>query len=205
MYIVAGVTLRRARRADQTMGYRLDVITDNVPEAVRRAGGLMFDYGRAGWQVVLITDDDMHSRALTILGARVEAPRDDIETECDNARRESRAVVAPLGALRQHPELSAGYGSRVLLWGEHLDQEPAAGLCTFWYQLSSAARSFKACALGSVGGAPAAERGEQFWMTHKAGALSGPCDEPTRLCSHLERRDGGRGRWPTAMEEFVRG
>ncbi|MCG7579719.1 hypothetical protein [Mycolicibacterium sp. OfavD-34-C] len=187
------------------MGYRLDVITDDVPEAVRRAGGLMFDYGRAGWQVVVITDDDMHSRALTILGARVEAPRDDIQTGCDNAGRESRAVVAPLGALRQHPELGAGYGSRVLLWGEHLDQEPAAGLCTFWYQLSAAARSFKACALGSVGGAPAAGRGEQFWMTNRAGALSGLCDEPTRLCSHLERRDGGRGRWPTAMEEFVRG
>lgn len=189
----------------QTMGYRLEVITDNVPEALRRAGGLMFDYGRAGWQVVVITDDDMHSRALTILGARIEAPRDHIPTECGNAERESRAVVAPLRVLREHPELGAGYGSRMLLWGEHLDQEPTAGLCTFWYQLSSAARSFKACALGSVGGAPAAECGEQFWMTNSTGALSGSYDGPTRLRSHLESRDGGRGRWRAAMEEFVRG
>ena len=82
--------------------------------------------------VAAATDDDMHSRALTILGARVEAPRDDIETECDNARRESRAVVAPLGALRQHREeqFSIVAGRQIfLLMHENQDAHVQIGGC----------------------------------------------------------------------------
>lgn len=57
------------------MSYRLDVITSSLTEAVRHAGGLMFDRNRAGWRVSVITDDDTYVRALTILGAQIQSPR----------------------------------------------------------------------------------------------------------------------------------
>lgn len=82
-----------ARLKGLTVSYRIDVVTDSVPDAIRHAGGLMFDRRRAGWQVVVVTDDAVHSRALTILGARIESPGD-AESRLSVAERGIRTVVA---------------------------------------------------------------------------------------------------------------
>ena len=71
------------------MGYHLDVITDDVGEAIRYAGGLMFDCCRAGWQVVVTTDDVAHTEALAILGVRAQSP-----VRSAQARRFPRGGVA---------------------------------------------------------------------------------------------------------------
>ena len=51
------------------MSYRIDVVNQSVAEAVRHAGGLIFDRSRAGWRVRVVIDDAANSRALSILGA----------------------------------------------------------------------------------------------------------------------------------------
>ena len=56
------------------MSYRLDVVSDSLAEAVAHAGGLIFDRRRAGWDVSVTTSDVTPTRALTILGARIDVP-----------------------------------------------------------------------------------------------------------------------------------
>ncbi|MCV7154576.1 hypothetical protein [Mycolicibacterium pyrenivorans] len=44
------------------MSYRLDVVTTSVADAISHAGGLMFDRGRAGWRVAVVTDAAPYSQ-----------------------------------------------------------------------------------------------------------------------------------------------
>jgi hypothetical protein len=146
------------------VSYRIDVVTDSVLEAVRHAGGLMFDFRRAGWQVVVVTDDDAHSRALDILGVDVESPGD-AENRIPEMERDNRTVLSAISAATAAQERRPllGQRNRRLWWGQPADsvwtgfQRPAP------HALGPAARMFKAQALYCVGIAVSVEDREHFW------------------------------------------
>jgi hypothetical protein len=145
-----------------TVSYRIDVITDSVLEAIRHAGGLMFDRRRAGWEVVVVTDDAVHSRAVAILGARIESPGD-VVSRRDHEQREIRTV---LSAISEEPAGRENLGPRneLLLWGHQVDDESTGALRPVRHDLSTAAQIFKAQALFSAGLAAIVEQCEQFWV-----------------------------------------
>lgn len=59
------------------MRYRLDVVAPNVDDAVRAAGGWMFDRVMAGWDVRVMVAEGGDFRPLRIIGAEIA----DLETE----------------------------------------------------------------------------------------------------------------------------
>lgn len=142
------------------MGYRLDVVADSVAEAVRQAGGLMFDRCRAGWQVVVVTTDDTHADALAILGVRAESPGA-VGDEDPKRDRGFRTVAGPLGLLATSRDIRA---DSWLLWSDEPGEGPTEVLKPALHQLSAAARAFKTQALRRAGlplsGAPE----ERFWL-----------------------------------------
>jgi hypothetical protein len=148
-----------ARLKGLTVSYRIDVFTDSVPDAIRHAGGLMFDRRRAGWQVVVVTDDAIHSRALAILGARIE-PLGDVESRLHEAERGIRTVLAAIDDGTPSREL-LGPRSELLLWGRQ--DELTGVLRPVRHNLSPAAQIFKAQALFSTGLPAMLEQCEQFW------------------------------------------
>ena len=152
------------------MGYRLDVVADSVAEAVRQAGGLMFDRCRAGWQVVVVTTDDAHADALTILGVRAES-RGAAGTEVPERDRRFRTVVGPLGLFATGPEICA---DSWLLWGDELDEGPTGVLQPVRHQLSAAARAFKGQALRRAGLPLSDAPEERFWLRDPAPSPAGP-------------------------------
>jgi hypothetical protein len=146
-----------------TVRYRIDVLTDSVREAVRHAGGLMFDRRRAGWQVVVVTDDVIASRALDILGVCVESPGD-ADPRLRAPDLEDRTVLTARGdatAERGLGPLVGRYG-RFLAWGEVEDASTGV-LHRVRHTLSPAAQMFKAQALFSTGLATNVEHHEDFW------------------------------------------
>lgn len=128
--------------------YRLDVITDSVRDAIQHAGGLMFDRARAGWRVVVVTDDAAHPRALAILGVQTQAPRDADEQQHAQGR-EQRTTVSRLGGFG--PDREPNTGARLLRWDHPGPGASTCGLQPLAHPLSAAARAFKAHALHSAG------------------------------------------------------
>ncbi|MGE2728625.1 hypothetical protein ACQI4F_04040 [Mycolicibacterium vaccae] len=146
------------------MSYRIDVIADSVAEAVRYAGGLMFDRRLAGWDVIVTSDDVAHVRALTILGARLR-PLGGPEDQPLPAHWGAATVVGPVAASRLG-------GSYVLQWGQQRDDSTAGPMTPLCHDLSAAARSFKAHALRAAGLPSDVDHIEQFWGSpHGAAGL----------------------------------
>ncbi|WP_319435983.1 hypothetical protein [Mycobacterium sp. RTGN5] len=153
------------------MAYQLDVVTAGVAEAVRRAGGLMFDRGLAGWKVRVVTDDTAHSRALRILGARAEPPvhLGDAQLWPD---RVVRTLLLPVDQFTGDPRsLLAGSmntepPAELLLWGRHVDGELTSLLHPVRYGISSAARRFKEEALRCADLDGPVEPWEEFWASN---------------------------------------
>lgn len=143
------------------MGYQLDVVTSSVAEAVRYAGGLMFDRSAAGWRVGVVTDDAAHRRALSILGTHTQSPERHGD-ELHNPNRVVRSLVVPVDRLTpQDSELEPW--AELLVWGRHVDSESAGRLRPVLHELSSAARTFKAEALRCAGLDTRVEPDEEFW------------------------------------------
>lgn len=76
------------------MRYRLDIVTPTVLDAVRFAGGWVYDRVTAGWDVTVLVGNDDDVRPLEILGA-------------DTADLES---VLQSWELRPHPQTVAVAG-----------------------------------------------------------------------------------------------
>lgn len=165
------------------MGYRIDVITDSVSEAVRHAGGLMFDRSRAGWDVVVLTDDPDNSRALAILGARTQGTGQ-LDDRLHQRERETRTVVAAIGGFGA-AGASAGVPGlephALLLWGQQVDDELARVLQPVRHRLGAAALSFKTHALHAIGVATTVERCEHFWADPTPGADRTATRSPTAM------------------------
>lgn len=150
------------------MGYQLDVVSASVAEAVRYAGGLMFDRSAAGWRVRVVTDDAAHRRALTILGTHTQSPeqRDDA---LHNPNRVVRSLVLPVAQLTVDPRTPAVQDAEIespaelLGWGQHVNSESTGLLHPVRHELSAAARTFKAEALRCAGLDPRVDACEEFW------------------------------------------
>lgn len=137
------------------MRYRLDVVAPTVAEAVRYAGGWMFDRVMAGWDVNVLLAEDGDVRPLKILGAEPVDFESVVAAGDDQPHPQALAVAAGLidrdarvreGVLRA---LDQGL-TEVAVWG---DVEPAAldrGVDSVQHKLSSAARVFKAQALAAA-------------------------------------------------------
>ncbi|WNG86136.1 hypothetical protein C6A87_019925 [Mycobacterium sp. ITM-2016-00317] len=135
------------------------MITDSVPEAILYAGGLMFDRRRAGWQVVVFTDDVSHLRGLAILGigAQSRCRLDDRE----HGDREVRAVASPIERLATKRE--SPWETRIV-WGWNAPAASTGVVQPVGHQLSAAARAFKEHALRCTGLRSAVEHCERFWV-----------------------------------------
>ncbi|GAT08964.1 hypothetical protein H7I77_19340 [Mycolicibacterium novocastrense] len=148
--------------------YRLDVVSATVADAVRHAGGLMFDRVRAGWRVVVVTEDTSHSTALTILGTRTRSPGEPEEIPA-KAGRVVHIRVLPGDSPSVNRRTTgvalprAGLGSQLLFWGPRVDCEPAEPKYPVRHELSPAARRFKGCALHAAGLDTHVEPSEEFW------------------------------------------
>jgi hypothetical protein len=189
MYKVVGVTL--SNRDGPDVSYQLAIVTETVEDAVRYAGGLMFDRARAGWQVVVVTDDDftdVHLTALTILGAQTQSPRR-LEATIPGLHRSVRTRVQSIDERPADRHSTAAENSEIapyalrLFWGPHADGGPTGRLHAVRHDLGRAARIFKAHALRMVGLDTQVESSEQFWVSKALEAgLHGDLlpDEPCR-------------------------
>ena len=148
------------------MSYQLDVITATVAEAVRYAGGLMFDHSLAGWRVRVVTEDTAHRRALAILGTYTQSPEQDGALHTPN--RVVRSVIPPVDHLIVDPQAAAVQNpmieppAELWLWGQHAT-ELTGLLRPVRHELSAAARTFKAEALRCAGLDTRVDPGEEFW------------------------------------------
>jgi hypothetical protein len=137
---------------------RLAVMAPRLAEAVRFAGGWLFDQAMAGWDVAVLTADDADARPLRILGARAA----DLETVLNRRIRgsclQAIAVRADLcgddaRVRRMVSEALAGGLADVRLWSERWPDgpdRPDGPDGPVWHRLSVAARAFKAQALAAA-------------------------------------------------------
>ena len=143
---------------------RMAAIAPSAAEAVRYAGGWLFDQAMAGWDVTVVTADDGDPRPLDILGVRAgnfdavfAAPAlgpclQAIALRADLYHDDERVRRLVLGAAE------AGR-AEIRLWGEMRPAGFDGSGDPVSYRLSLAARAFKAQALAAANlrGAPTAE------------------------------------------------
>lgn len=136
-----------------TTRYRLDVVAPDIGDAVRFAGGWMFDLALAGWEVRILVAQRADDRPCRILGARAV----DIEAHLTPASGfpEIVAVAAELLISNSHvrDHVAAALGLRdtaVTVWGQTSpDQRGSTDIVK--HQLSTAAMAFKSAALAAAG------------------------------------------------------
>ncbi|ABM14980.1 MULTISPECIES: hypothetical protein [Mycolicibacterium] len=140
------------------MRYRLDVVAPNVADAVRCAGGWVYDRVMAGWDVTVLVGADEDVRPLEILGAATldlesvlaaweQRPHPQtVAVAAGLFGRDERVRRGVLGALEQG-------GTEVTLWGGPVPSELGGSVDPVQHRLSAAARAFKAAALAAACGA----------------------------------------------------
>jgi hypothetical protein len=131
------------------------VVTPSTAEAVRFAGGWLFDRVMAGWDATVYRADEDDDRPLRIIGARAAGldhlvaalPRGAaphaIAVHTDIYNRDARVRRMVLDALGER-------SARVSLWGDLRTAGGDEGSCSVLYRLSAAARAFKAQALAAA-------------------------------------------------------
>ena len=134
------------------MRYRLDVVAANAADAVRFAGGWMYDRVMAGWDVTVLLADRTDERPLQILGVAtsdlesalafwVERPHPQtVAVAADLFASDERVRQGVLGALEQGL-------TEVTLWGDSWPAELDDSVGPAAHHLSAAARAFKTQAL----------------------------------------------------------
>ncbi len=145
-----------ARSRARPLRHRVIVVAPDTADAVRHAGGWLFDRAMAGWDVLVLTADHRDPRPLSILGARP------IDFEC--------ALSSPVQASWPPQAIAVGadlYGADarvrrivlraldegtvdVRLWGDHAPADLDGEAGPVLHELSSAARAFKAQALAAA-------------------------------------------------------
>ncbi len=135
--------------------YQLTVVASSVVDLVGSAGGWICDKARAGWDVKVVLIDDHDTRPLVILGAsplEAGAELSDVMTMASrggalavsaNALADDRIRAGVLGIVR-------GGMTRVTVWGRDWPTEFSRKADPVEHRLSSAARAFKAHALGAA-------------------------------------------------------
>ena len=138
------------------MRYRLDVVAPTVHDAVRYAGGWVYDRVMAGWDVTVLVGADEDVRPLTILGARTLDLESVLEAWQDRPHPQTVAVAAEMferdPRVLAHVRTALDQGAtEVSLWGERLPAELDSSVDSAEHHLSAAARAFKAKALAAAG------------------------------------------------------
>jgi hypothetical protein len=161
----------QAERSDlvrHSLRPRLAVMAPSISEAVRSAGGWLFDQVMAGWDVTVLTADDADARPLQILGVRATDLENVLARRVRGSCLQGIAVRTDLYGADSRirtmvSEALEGGLAEVRLWGEGcpagLDEEPSP----VWHRLSFAARAFKAQALAAAAVPPeGSEDTEEF-------------------------------------------
>ena len=137
------------------MRYRLDLVAPTVLDAVRYAGGWVYDRVMAGWDVTVLVGSDEDMRPLQILGARTLELESVLEAWQDRPHPQTVAVAAemferdPRVLVHVRTALEQG-GTEVTLWGERLPAELNDSVDSVEHRLSAAAKAFKAKALAAA-------------------------------------------------------
>ena len=149
------------------MRYRLDVVTTNVPEVVKFAGGWLVDRVMAGWDVTVLLVDRTDERPLHILGVATADLESALALWEDRPHPQTVAVAADLFASDERVRrgvlgaLEQGL-TEVTLWGEHLPAELDDSVGPVAHRLSAAARAFKSQALTAAADACSVTATETF-------------------------------------------
>jgi hypothetical protein len=134
---------------------RLLTVAPTVAEAVRSAGGWLFDQALAGWDVTVMTAEQSDERALRILGVRECSLEKALSYHADGSCLSAIALPASMLAddrVRElvHAAVESGL-PELRLWGAAEADTATAGLASHAlpvsHRLSAAARAFKAQAL----------------------------------------------------------
>ncbi len=155
---------------------RLAAIAPSVVEAVRFAGGWLFDQVMAGWDVTVLTAGDADARPAQILGARVADLEMVLARRVRGSCLQGIVVRADLygsdtRVRRMVDEARAGL-AEVKLWGEGWPAEMTGAAGPVRYQPSVAARAFKAQALAAAAiPADLAQDTEEFRSTVRRPSL----------------------------------
>lgn len=142
--------------SDRVSRYLLTVVASSLRDVVDAAGGWLCDRARAGWDVNVVVADPHDARPLTILGATPVPgePRDALgAVSKGGAVAISAAVLADEGIRRQVHGLVKRGVTDITVWGGHWPEFGLEG-DRLEHRLSSAARAFKAVALGGGTVAP---------------------------------------------------
>ncbi|KUI11307.1 hypothetical protein AU193_11980 [Mycobacterium sp. GA-1285] len=138
------------------MRYRLDVVAPTVSDAVKNAGGWIYDRVMAGWDVTVLVGGDEDVRPLTILGARTLDLESILANWEDRPHPQTVAVAANMidrdTRVLQHVRNALDQGAtEVTLWGERVPAELDSSVESVEHRLSAAARAFKTKALAATG------------------------------------------------------
>lgn len=151
------------------MRYRLDVVTPTALEAVKHAGGWIYDRVMAGWDVTVLVDSHDDLRPLQILGAQTIDLESVLADWEDRPHPQTVAVAADLfdrdPRVLAHVRNALDQGAtEVTLWGERLPAELDHSVDSAQHHLSAAARAFKARALAAANdpGADSVSHNESF-------------------------------------------
>ena len=132
----------------------MTAIAPSVAEAVRCAGGWLFDQVLSGWDVTVITPERCDPRPLRILGVRGSYLEDALSAPLAGPCLEALALRTDLYAgdariRRLVMRAAEANGAEIRLWGDTWPEDfDSAG--TVSHQLSLAARAFKAQALAAL-------------------------------------------------------
>jgi hypothetical protein len=146
------------------MRYRLDVVAPTVLDAVKCAGGWIYDRVMAGWDVTVLVGGDEDVRPLQILGTRTLELESVLEAWQERPHPQTVAVAAEMfdrdARVLAHVRTALDQGAtEVTLWGERLPAELDSSVDSVEHHLSAAARAFKAKALVAAGDADAVSIG----------------------------------------------
>ena len=140
------------------MRYRLDVVAANAADAVRFAGGWMYDRVMAGWDVTVLLADRSDERPLQILGVATSDLESALALWEERPHPQTVAVAADLFASDERVRrgvlgaLEQGL-TEVTLWGDSLPAELDESVGPVAHRLSAAARAFKSQALTAAAAA----------------------------------------------------
>lgn len=138
------------------MRYRLDVVAPTVLDAVRSAGGWIYDRVMAGWDVTVLVGSSGDVRPLEILGAATADLESVLASWAERPHPQTVAVSADMFSCDERVRrgvvgaLDQG-ATEVTLWGQPLPVELDSSVDSVAHRLSAAARAFKAQALAACG------------------------------------------------------
>ncbi|MBD0021668.1 hypothetical protein [Gordonia sp. (in: high G+C Gram-positive bacteria)] len=178
---VREITRTRADARRRPLRNRLALITPDTEQAIRYAGGWLFDQALAGWEVTVHVATDCDVRPLEILGARPMDFGTSMRSHTDNGPwPQALAVCSSL--FEADGRVRAGVLDTIdtaradlRIWGASQPVELAGRCQSTVYELSFAARAFKRRAFAAAGLAPETmTTAETFLVVGSATVGGGP-------------------------------